>query len=67
MILGGSRQVNPDPFAGYSDLDLYNQRRAALEHYDPLKTTEQITALLENIRPDEVRVFDGNSCIWIVH
>jgi hypothetical protein len=53
VVFGGSRQIKPDPFAGYSDMDLYEQRRAALEHYDPLKTTEQITALLENIRPDE--------------
>ena len=53
VVYGGSRQINADPYAGYSDMDLYNQRRSALEHYDPLKTTEEITKLLENIRPDE--------------
>ena len=56
IIYGGTRQIpgpSRDPYAGYSDMDQYNERRAAYENYNPLKSTEEINALLANIRPDE--------------
>jgi hypothetical protein len=54
IIFGGSRPINraPAPYAGYSDIDQYQTRYDAIANYDPLKTTEEINALLENIRPD---------------
>ena len=55
IIYGGSRQVQAGqtPYAGYDDRDLYQRRYDAIQNYDPAKTTEEINALLENIRPDE--------------
>lgn len=56
IVYGGQRQLpgGITPYGGYRDnVELYNERRAVLEHYDPMKTTEEINALLENIRPDE--------------
>ena len=55
IVYGGSRQLYPGraPHAGYEDLDLYRNRYDAIANYDPAKTTEEINALLENIRPDE--------------
>ena len=55
IIFGGSRPVirAPAPYAGYEDYAQYQNRYDAIANYDPLKTTEEINALLENIRPDE--------------
>jgi hypothetical protein len=55
LIFGGSRprQPGPAPYAGYEDHDLYNRRFEAIQNYDPARTSEEINALLENIRPDE--------------
>lgn len=52
VVFGGSRQV-----PGYGNYagneDLYRSRFDAFSNYDPLKSKEEIEALLQNIRPDE--------------
>ena len=55
VVFGGSRQLEnaQDPYAGYDDHDLYRRRYDAIANYDPAKSAEEISALLENIRPDE--------------
>ncbi|KAK3049310.1 hypothetical protein LTR09_009488 [Extremus antarcticus] len=55
LIFGGSRPLQPGhaqaPYAGHEDLR--NRRVEDILNYDPTKTTEEINALLDNIRPDE--------------
>ena len=55
IVFNGFQQRHPAQriHAGYDDHDLYNRRYDAIANYDPAKTTEEINALLENIRPDE--------------
>ncbi|KAK5111963.1 hypothetical protein LTR85_011710 [Meristemomyces frigidus] len=56
LVYGGARQRplggDPlDPYAGQAEL--YRNRFDALAAYDPGRTKEEISTLLENIRPDE--------------
>ena len=53
IIFGGSRPINRAPAPYADNMELYQNRHDAFANYDPSKTTEEINALLENIRPDE--------------
>jgi len=56
LVYGGARQrpLGADPLNPYVGQDeLYKSRYDALAAYDPNQTREEISALLENIRPDE--------------
>ena len=56
LVYGGARQrpLGDDPIDPYQNMnELYRQRYDTIANHDPAASKEEITKLLENIRPDE--------------